>query len=407
MGTAKQELDAIVAHPNWDWPESIHLKDAIAQLIKQLDYFVDVVIPESWKGDAAIGATQVVVDMRQQWVTLQREAAEAPHHIANANQALNRARQAAQGLPSPVVPHSVRSQVTAALNDGKSEVIIDGVAWATDTALSGIEWLFGNREEQAAQVALRELEADLEGPRSRLRVQWDRLYRHAGVNISIAELEEMLGPENLIDDTSSWKTDGGGGNYYRGGTPPTPNYNGGPGGGGPVSPNPTTPDTPYRPGDPQPPGLPYPPYIPPDRDDSISIDDGSTGWHGRGMGAGMMGALGVGGALAARSALSNSGSAAGANAAGAGAGQGGLLGAGGGASGVGGANAGGLAGGGRSGGNMGMMGGQGGRGGDDKDKKPSLAGYTAPKLEDDDEGFTPLPDSARAGGRNTEADENL
>ena len=57
-----------------------------------------------------------------------------------------------------------------------------------------------------------------------------------------------------------------------------------------------------------------------------------------------------------------------------------------------------------------MMGGQqmggGGQGGN-KAKRTGLGGPIAPKLEDDEAEFVPLPDGARAGGRNVSvADES-
>ena len=50
MGTAKQELDAIVSGPDWDRAESINLKNSIGQLVKQPDILVQEVIPTNWKG---------------------------------------------------------------------------------------------------------------------------------------------------------------------------------------------------------------------------------------------------------------------------------------------------------------------------------------------------------------------
>jgi hypothetical protein len=43
----------------------------------------------------------------------------------------------------------------------------------------------------------------------------------------------------------------------------------------------------------------------------------------------------------------------------------------------------------------------GGAGAGKKDKRPGLGGLMAPKIDDDEPEFIPLPDGARAGGRNT------
>lgn len=407
MGTAKQELAAIVDGPDWRWDHAESLQAAIGVLLSRLDHFANDVIPRNWTGDAAQGAVRVVAEMQSLWEHLHREVGVTKVEIGRANDALDRARLRGSELPSPIVPAYIRNAIDAGISAGETNVVIGGYSYVADHALNIFEGFFGNREEKAAQEVLNALNRELAGPEARLAEIARDIEDTHKVKVSGDDLREHFGSDAFDDDdTSSWRTGGGGYNYGGGDYPIPPDYNSPtpPDYGNPQPPLPHDPRIggPYVP-DPYTPGDPYPPYIPRDRDDYISIDDGSTGWQSRGLGAGVMGAAGLGGALAARSSLANSGSTTAANAAGSG--QGGLLGSGaGGAGGPGGVGAGGLGAGGRSGGQMGMMGGQGGRGGggSDKDKKPSLNGYMAPKLEDDEDEFIPLPDSARAGGRDTD-----
>jgi hypothetical protein len=391
--SAKEELAAIARARDWAMINALDLQlelNRVRDLIR--DYQGD--LGENWRGATGEAAQAKFESIATDFQELRRTVQGIIDVLDGANVSLQAARTARENLPSPVVPAWISDLADSALNDNQDNFFVDGVAFATQQGVAGVESFFGNREENAASEALRELKSALEGPGRQLDDLTGRLIEYAKVYMSPEELHSYFELEFANPDAPSVSSGGGGGSGSEPGT-----FGGGGGGTVPTGPG-GGPRPPLPPGTPWPhePDDPRPPWAPGTPDDGISIDDGSAGAYGRGLGAAALGGAGIaGGAWAANSAR--------ARATGAGLGGGSTGGPGGlmptsgtgiaGATGTGAGNSGGV----------GMMGGQGGRGGSEKDKKPTLAGYKAPSLDDDDDSFTPLPDSARAGGRSTEPDE--
>ncbi len=409
----ESQLRQIVDDSPWVAPQLRPLREALDGLDATMKKLAG---NPGWEGAAARAAGE-------QWVLLQRAFSKVADSVVTVEAVIERAntvryhaRSDLNNLTVGHVPPWVR--VAAQDADAAATVFIPvlGKSVPATSAVNLFESFLGNERRQAVAKINAALETELSACAAELKSVdfstdfWD-----------VPEPQTTPPPGPVPDPTIRV---GGGGGYALPSSPTydVPDYPGGgsstPGGGSPA------------------PGIggsfPSPPAHP-----SPSIDDGSvgtlpgyTGGAGGGFGAGGTGGVGgygggansgltagvLGGATAASAAALRFGTGGGFGGGGIGgggvaggvSGSGGLLGAGGagqgGAGGAAGAGAGsgatgtGAAGGARGG----MMGGQpmgGGAGAGKKDKRSGLGGLMAPKIEDDASEFIPLPDGARAGGR--------
>ncbi len=421
MSTYEDELRRVVYQPRWSAP---HLEPLIRAL-ESLDATMgELAKSDGWEGAAADAAAAKWQHLRTVFAEVAAATGQVQNRLEAANQALDTAKLALDQLPDDQVPD-----------------YIEGAAKVADVgAMIFIPMLGRYKPAESAVAAVEEHLAEVRAAQAHTAYQVLENALGAHAQFLNSHLDEF-GAET--DDTDAGSTGGSGGTVRSGGTGGYIGA-GGTGGTGAIG-EPWTPDPGYSPmpQDPVRPPSPFPgrgtgpapdligiddppvyyyPPRPPVPRSGPSIDDLSighlpvpggssagTGWdtagsavgggggagHGSGaLGSGLLGGAALAGGAALRSGLG------GALARGvAGGGAGGLAGAGASNGLAAGASATGA--GAAAPGGAGMMGHAGGMGGrqDSKDKKRGLGGPMAPKLADDEVEFTPLPEGARAGGR--------
>lgn len=414
MTTAEQKLHAINAGGHWQTPHLDDLTYAVDGLSQTLTHLINA---EGWKGASADAAGAYFEAMIQQYKLVQRAVAQLERAVSHANAALDRAMTETESLPSSLVPASAYAAVAAAERDGLAVVRpLPGMAERPlADAISAVAGLLGGNRNNKAEEVLAELSSDLERAAS-LLAEPQQEFKKVIAGIEIDPIDPEI-PDPPVPDPGIGE--------HKFIIPPSP---------APVrtlTPEPApsyTEPGPVR-GTSHPSGttnesLPH--YY---TGGNTSADGDSTGYlpggyssgglagstGGSGIGhtaltAGTLGGAAAAGAAALRFGTGGGLGSGGLGGAGAAAGSRGLLG-GSAASGTTGGSGAGASGSGLSAGASQAAGGAGARGGmmgqapmggsgqNKKDKRPGLGGPMAPKLEDDYQEFTPLPDGARAGGR--------
>ncbi len=424
MSTSEKDLDTIFGQGQWEAPNLLDLRMAFTSLDSTMKALAE---SPGWEGASAAAASEKWIALQKKFGLVAGSVDEVRSLIAKGNAALAKAKEAVDGAPAVIVPKEIKQAAAAA--DAGAEIWVPalGKYHPASTVVKVFESFLGNKRAEAADAAKATLETELAALAASLN----------GVDFGVSDtydVPEPQKPEPIIVPSD------------RGGTPPPPTPTIRTGGGYPPPPVYSNPGPTYPPGYPRPPVIisdPGPPvygdpHPPSPKDPPTSVDNGGTGtvpgghgvtdpriggggshngvngavfggaaaagavalkfgtgggFGGGGMGGGGLGAGGAGGSGGLLG--SGAGSAGGAGAAGSGAGAG---------SGAAGAGAGAGKGGGMMGGQQ--MGGAGGQGGK-KEKRAGLGGLIAPKLEDDETEFVPLPDGARAGGRDiTTGDES-
>ncbi|NTV38482.1 MAG: hypothetical protein HGA51_00770 [Demequinaceae bacterium] len=428
MSASEKELDQIFGQGHWEAPNLLDLRIAFTSLDSTMKALAE---SPGWEGASAAAASEKWLLLQKAFDKVANSVGDVRTLITKGNDALAAAKSALDGAPTVAVPKELRAAASVADAGALIFVPALGSFHPASEAVDLLTSFLGNKRAAAAKTALTMLETDL----TSLAVTLDAV----DFSTDFWDVPEPQKPTPIPDPSDS------------GGTPPpspTPGFR--TGGGYTPPPNPvyTTPtypggstSTPII-GDPS---YPYNPGYPsPSVDDRSvgTLPDGSGGsdprygvgdprygggvGSGSGSGSGVNGAV-FGGAAAAGAATLRLGTGGGFGGgmgggglggglgAGAAGGSGGLLGSGTSGAGTAGSGAGsGAAGAGTgaagTGNRGGLMGGQqmggGGQGGK-KEKRAGLGGPIAPKLEDDEAEFVPLPDGARAGGRDISvADES-
>ena len=383
MTTAEQQLRQINSEGHWLAPNLKELGFAIDGLSQSIGKLREA---GGWEGQSANAADALFEHLVGMYRSASTPIQSVSSAIEKANRVLTDAMNDVEDLPNSLISADAYAAIEGARSNGHETVRVLGFGptFLVSEALHGIAGILGGNRDAAARRT-RDAPEDnlvaaakaLEEPRIDLAKVAEWTFDPTGEGTSSTKPVPLPGSWLIVPNPTP----------IRFLTPPpdvSPSH-AQPGGGSPAPSGGSFPSSPT--------------YHNPSVDDgSVGTLPGYSGGSGGGFGAGGMG--GTGGYGTGVNSGVTAGVFGGATAAGAAAlrfGTGGGFGGGAGArSGAGSAGAAGAS-------RGGMMGGQGmgGANGDKKDKRSGLGGLMAPKIEDDEPEFIPLPDDARAGGRNT------